>query len=288
MLLRSATPDRLSSGFGGAFGNRRKVAEKGAAPHEIRFDADGHLFVVERDSHTVRRIDGITGIVSTLVGTTEAGYSGDGGAASAAQLRQPHSIAFDASGNLLICDIGNSRVRSIDMESGIITTLAGTGERVATPDSGPLSGTPLLGPRSLCTDPDGNAYLVLREGNAVYRLDPQGSSMRRIAGTGLKGYSGDGGATIDASFNGPKGIAYSATDHSLYIVDTENHVIRRLALGSGIIDTILGTGARGDGPDGRPLSCMLNRPHGVVVHAGVVYVTDSENHRIRAVAGVVS
>ena len=259
-----------------------------AAPHEIRFDADGHLFVVERDSHTVRRIDGITGIVSTLVGTTEAGYSGDGGAASAAQLRQPHSIAFDASGNLLICDIGNSRVRSIDMESGIITTLAGTGERVATPDSGPLSGTPLLGPRSLCTDPDGNAYLVLREGNAVYRLDLQGSSLRRIAGTGMKGYSGDGGAAIDASFNGPKGIAYSATDHSLYIVDTENHVIRRLALGSGIIDTILGTGARGDGPDGRPLSCMLNRPHGVVVHAGVVYVTDSENHRIRAVAGVVS
>ena len=259
-----------------------------AAPHEIRFDADGHLFVVERDSHTVRRIDGITGIVSTLVGTTEAGYSGDGGAASAAQLRQPHSIAFDASGNLLICDIGNSRVRSIDMESGIITTLAGTGERVATPDSGPLSGTPLLGPRSLCTDPDGNAYLVLREGNAVYRLDLQGSSLRRIAGTGMKGYSGDGGAAIDASFNGPKGIAYSATDHSLYIVDTEHHVIRRLALGRGIIDSILGTGARGDGPDGRPLSCMLNRPHGVVVHAGVVYVTDSENHRIRAVAGVVS
>ena len=274
------------SAYGGDGGPALRDGFEG--PHEIRFDKDGHLFVVERDSHTVRRIDGNTGIVSTLAGPSEAGYSGDGGAASAARLRQPHSIAFDASGNLLICDIGNSRVRSIDMESGIITTLAGTGERVATPDSGPLSGTPLLGPRSLCTDPDGNAYLVLREGNAVYRLDLQGSSLQRIAGTGMKGYSGDGGAAIDASFNGPKGIAYSATDHSLYIVDTENHVIRRLALSSGIIDTILGTGERGDGPDGRPLSCKLNRPHGVVVHGGVVYVTDSENHRIRAVAGVVT
>lgn len=258
-----------------------------AAPHEIRFDKDGHLFVVERDSHTVRRIDGNTGIVSTLAGTSEAGYSGDGGPASSAQLRQPHSIAFDARGNLLICDIGNARVRTIDMNSGVITTLAGTGERVATPDSGPLLGTPLLGPRSLCTDPDGNAYLVLREGNAVYQLDLEGGRLQRIAGTGGKGYGGDGGAAIDATFNGPKGIAYSATDHSLYIVDTENHVIRRMALNSGIIDTVLGSGDRGDGPEGSPLGCMLNRPHGVAVHGGVVYVTDSESHRIRAVAGLI-
>lgn len=259
-----------------------------SAPHEIRFDRNGHLFVVERDSHTIRRIDADTGLVSTIAGTGAAGYSGDGGPASAAQLRQPHSIAFDARGNLLICDIGNSRVRIIGMESGLISTLSGTGERVATPDSGPLAGTPLLGPRSLCTDPDGSAYLVLREGNAVYRLDIEGNRLQRIAGTGEKGYGGDGGAALDATFNGPKGIAYSADDHSLYIVDTENHVLRRMALRSGIIETVLGSGERGDGPDGNPLACKLNRPHGVEVHASIVYVSDSESHRIRAITGLLA
>jgi sugar lactone lactonase YvrE len=257
-----------------------------SAPHEIRFDAQGNLFVVERDAHVVRRIDGLTNLVSTVAGTGEAGYGGDDGPATAGQLRQPHSIAFDATGNLLICDIGNSRVRRVNMDNGIISTLSGTGEREATPDDGPLVGTPLLGPRSLDTDPDGNAYLVLREGNAVFSLDLEAGSLQRIAGTGERGYTGDGGAADIATFNGPKGIAYSVADHSLYIVDTENHVIRRMRLASGIIDTVLGSGERGDGPDGDPLSCKLNRPHGVCVHEGIVYVTDSESHRVRAITGL--
>ena len=257
-----------------------------SAPHEIRFDAQGNLYIVSRDSHTVRRVDKSSGLVSTVAGTGEAGFSGDGGLANAAQLRQPHSIAFDARGDLLICDIGNSRLRRIDMSSGIISTLSGTGERTATPDSGPIAGTPLLGPRSIDTDADGNAYLVLREGNAVFRLDIMGNRLQRIAGTGNRGYAGDSGAAINATFNGPKGIAYSAQDHSLYIVDTENHVIRRMSLNTGILDTVLGSGEPGDGPDGDPRQCKLNRPHGVCVHAGLLYVTDSESHRVREVSGL--
>jgi len=257
-----------------------------SAPHEIRFDSRGNLYVVERDSHVVRKVDAETGLVSTVAGTGEPGYGGDGGAATRAQLRQPHSIAFDADGNLLICDIGNSRVRTVNMNTGLIHTLSGTGERIATPDSGPLSGTPLLGPRSIDTDPQGNAYLVLREGNAVFRLDIRGNRLQRIAGTGERGYSGDGGPASQATFNGPKGIAYSVSDHSLYIVDTENHVIRRMNLNTGVLDTVLGNGQRGDGPDGNPLGCKLDRPHGVTVHEGIVYVTDSESHRVRAISGL--
>jgi len=136
------------------------------------------------------------------------------------------------------------------------------------------------------TDNDGNAYLVLREGNAVFKLDLRAQRLQRIAGTGESGYSGDGGPAIDCRFNGPKGIAWSVEDHSLYIVDTENHVIRRMDLASGIITTMLGTGSVADGPDGDPLQCALARPHGVFVHEGVVYVTDSENHRIRAVTNL--
>ncbi len=256
-----------------------------SAPHEIRFDGQGNLYVVERDAHVVRRIEAGSGLVATLAGTGEAGFSGDGGPASQAQLRQPHSIAFDAQGNLLICDIGNQRVRQVDMRTRTIRTIGGTGERAPTPDRAPLEGTPLLGPRSIDTDDDGNAYLVLREGNAVFRLDLSAGTLERIAGTGERGFTGDGGQALAATFNGPKGIAHSPEDRSLYVVDTENHAIRRLDLGTGRIETVLGTGEVADGPDGDPLRCSLARPHGVFVHERIVYVTDSENHRVRALEG---
>lgn len=268
--------------------SRRPLETAFSAPHEIRFDEQGNLYVVERDAHAVRRIAAQIGLITTLAGNGQPGYSGDNGPAVISQLRQPHSIAFDSRGNLLICDIGNSRLRIVDRETGFIRTLSGTGERVATPDSGPLSGTPLLGPRSIDTDNDGNAYLVLREGNAVFQLDIEGNRLQRIAGTGEQGYTGDGGSALTATFNGPKGIAYSRQDSSLYIVDTENHVIRRLSLATGIIDTVLGSGERGDGPDGNPLGCKLNRPHGICVYDGVVYVSDSENHRVRAITGLLA
>jgi DNA-binding beta-propeller fold protein YncE len=253
-------------------------------PHEIRFDRDGHLFIVERDSHVVRRVDAKTRRVSTVAGTGTAGFSGDGGPAAAAQLRQPHSIAFDAAGDLLICDIGNRRIRRVDMRTGIITTHAGTGERGPTPDEAPLAGTPLNGPRSIDTDPDGNVYLVLREGNAVFRIDAKTQRLSRLAGTGATGFTGDGGNALAATFNGPKGIAYSGANRSVYVIDTENHAVRRVELASGLISTVLGDGQRGDGPDGNPLACRTARPHGVVLHQGMLYVTDSENHKIRAVA----
>jgi len=268
--------------------SRRPLETPFSAPHEIRWDREGNLYVVERDAHAVRRIAGRTGLVTTLAGNGEPGFIGDGRPAVLSQLSRPHSIAFDAGNNLLICDLGNGRLRRVSRASGIIQTIAGTGASTTTPDRAPMADTPLNGPRSITTDNNGFAYLVLREGNAVYRLDPANDEMQRIAGTGARGYDGDGGPAIDASFNGPKGIAWSAEDNCLYIVDTENHVIRRMSLASGLIDTVLGTGKRADGPDGDPLRCALNRPHGVCVERGVVFVTDSENHRIRAVSGLMS
>ena len=115
-----------------------------------------------------------TGIISTIAGTGTAGFSGDGGPAAAAQLRQPHSIAFDPQGRLLICDIGNLRIRRVDLATGKIETWAGNGEKKPTPDGAPIAGTPLNGPRAITVAPDGNLYLVLREGNAVFRDRPRG------------------------------------------------------------------------------------------------------------------
>ena len=256
-----------------------------STPHEVRFDKSGNIYIAERDNHVIRRIDARTRRISTLAGTGQPGFGGDGGPANKAQLRQPHSVAFDRNGNLLICDIANHRVRQVDMKTGIISTFAGTGEQKATPDDGVLEGAALNNPRSIDTDPEGNIYLVLRQGNAIYKIDLRSRRIKRIAGTGETGYSGDGGPALSAKFNGPKGIAYSS-DQSIYVSDTESHVIRRVNLKTGVITTVLGTGERGDGPDGDPLRCKLARPHGVFLYRGVLYVGDSENHRIRVLSPV--
>lgn len=250
-------------------------------PYEVRFDSAGNMFFVEMQNHVVRRVDGRTGVITTVAGTGQPGFSGDGGPANKAQLRQPHSIAFAPDGALLICDIGNRRIRRVDLASGTISTFAGTGEAAPTPDGSPLAGTPLNGPRAIATDPAGNIYLALREGNAIYRIDARDHRIHNIAGTGEQGYSGDGGPARLAKLSGPKGIAY-APDGRLYIADTESHTIRRIDLRTGIIQTVVGTGERGDGPDGNALVCRLSRPHGVLVAAdGTVYIADSESHRIR-------
>jgi sugar lactone lactonase YvrE len=248
-------------------------------PYELRFDSRGNLFFVDMPNHVVRRVDKKTGTITTIAGTGEAGFSGDGGAAVKAQLRSPHSITLDRTGGLLICDIGNHRVRRVDLKTGLIDTFLGTGERKPTPD-GPAKGAPVNGPRAIDFDTAGNLYLALREGNTVHKIDAK-MQITRIAGTGAKGLTGDGGPALAATLNGPKGIAISK-DGALYLADTENHAIRKIDLKTGIITTVAGTGERGDGPDGDPLKCRMSRPHGVFVDTkGAVYIGDSEAHRIR-------
>jgi DNA-binding beta-propeller fold protein YncE len=251
-------------------------------PHEIQFDASGNMYIAERDNHVIRKVESKTGIISTFAGTGAPGFSGDGGPAIRAQLRQPHSIAVDPSGKLLICDIGNHRVRQVDFSTGVIETYGGTGERQPTPDGVAVKTAPLNGPRTMAFDDDGDLYLALREGNAIYRIASKAGTIHHLAGTGEQGYTGDGGPARLAKLAGPKGLALGGG--RLYVADTESHVIRAIALDSGIITTVVGTGRRGDGPEPDPLRCALSRPHGVFVgRDGVLYVSDSEAHRIRIV-----
>jgi streptogramin lyase len=218
-------------------------------PYEIRFDKAGNLFFVDMQSHVVRRVDGKSGIITLVAGTGEAGFSGDGRYAVDAQFRQPHSIAFAPDGALLVCDIGNRRIRRIDLTTGIITTFA---------DS-------LNGPRAIDFDPEGNLYLALREGNAIMRLDHATKEWTKLP----------------VEVHGPKGLSY-APEGALYIADTESHRILRFDLKSATPSVAAGTGQRGNGPDGDPLKCGLSRPHGVfAAQAGVVYIGDSESHRVR-------
>lgn len=253
-------------------------------PHEIRFDRAGNLFIVDMQNHAVRRVDAKTQIITTIAGTGQPGYSGDGGPAHRAQFNQPHSIQFNPAGDLFICDIRNHVIRRVDTKTGTISTFAGTGKPGDTPDGAPIAGTPLRGPRSLDFDREGNLWLATREGNQVFRLDLRVGKIFHVAGTGAKGFTGDGGPAALATFNGPKGIALHPVSGNAYIVDTENHAIRLIDRRDNRITLIAGTGAKADGPDGgNPHAASLARPHGIWVDPdGTVFIGDSENHRIRS------
>lgn len=252
-------------------------------PYEIRFDKTGNMFFVERMNHVVRRVDAKTQIISTIAGTGTAGFSGDGGPANQAQMNQPHSIQFGPGGTLYICDILNHRIRRVDMKTGVISTFAGTGQKLATPDGAPITNTPLNGPRAIDFDSFGNLWLALREGNAVYRFDMAKGLIHHVAGTGQKGFEGHGGPAKQATLSGPKGISI-APNGNVYLADTESHSIRMIDLKTGTLELIAGTGAAGDGPEGDPLQCKMTRPHGVFVDAdGTIYVGDSEAHRVRVI-----
>lgn len=249
-------------------------------PYEVRFAASGDMYFVEMKNHIVRCVDGQTGTIRLVAGTGTAGFSGDSGPATAAQLNRPHSIALHGH-HLYICDIGNHRIRRVDLNSRVITTFAGTGQKRPTPDGAPIAGTPLNGPRALDFDSRHSLILALREGNAIYRMNLQTNTVHHIAGTGQKGYTGDGGPARAAQLSGPKGVAL-APSGDIYFADTESHTVRVIRSATGVIETAIGDGRRGNGPDSAADRCRLNRPHGVCVDdQGRVYVGDTNNHCVR-------
>ncbi len=250
-------------------------------PYELRFDKSGNLFFVEMKNHVVRRVDHATCTITTLAGTGKPGFAGDGGPATKAQLNVPHSITLDAEGRVYIADIGNHRLRVVEPGSGQIRTLSGTGKKEPTPDGVPFANTPLNGPRTLDFDGRQTLYLALREGNSVFKMDLKEQLIHHLAGTGKSGYSGDGGPAKQALLAGPKGIALGPNG-DIHLADTESHTIRVIRAATGVIETLVGDGKAGDGPDGDPRKCRLNRPHGVCVDAtGLVYIGDSSNNKVR-------
>lgn len=275
----AGTGERGWSGDGGP-----ALEAKLNEPYEVRFDARGNVFWCERMSHTVRRMEGKTGTITTVAGTGVAGFSGDDGPAAKAQLNQPHSIAIDKAGDIFICDIVNHRIRKVDMKTGIISTFGGNGDKKTALDGARIAGSPLNGPRAMDFAPDGALWLALREGNAIYRLDMAAGTLQNIAGVGGKpGFLGDGGPATAALLGGPKGISI-APDGRVFFADTESHTIRYVDQKKGTVELFAGTAVKGDGPDGDPLGCKLSRPHGVFVDKdGAVFIGGSEDHRIRVV-----
>ena len=252
-------------------------------PYSLEVDAGGHIYVVDRLNAAVRRIDGDTGVIMTVAGTGEPGYSGDGGPGNLAQLREPNDCFLDGRGGLLIADIQDQRVRRLDLETGIIDTFAGNGEKARGGDGMPARQASILGSRAVCMDQHGNTYIAEREGNGV-RVVTAGGIMGTVAGVSAeRGYTGDGGSALSATWGAPKALRCDATGNVI-VVDTENHAIRKIDTNTGVVTTIAGGQLGGHGDGGPATDAGLDRPHGCGITAsGQIYIADSNNHRIRMV-----
>lgn len=254
-------------------------------PYEVRFDQSGNMFFVEMRNHIVRRVDAETGRISTIAGTGTSGYSGDGGPATKAMFNQPHSIALDGKDGLYIADIGNHRIRRVDLVRGTVESIAGSSDRRLPEDGQLAQGNPILGPRALFIEGD-TMWIALREGHSVWKLDLSDGRLHHVAGTGQKNFSGDGGPAKQATFDGPKGIAVGPAGN-VYVVDTENHAVREVDPKSGTISTVAGQGPRhrgGGGDHGPANQAEMDRPHGIcVAKNGTIYIGDTLNHRVRSV-----
>lgn len=257
-------------------------------PYGLQLDAEGSLFIVDRLNYCIRKVDGQTGTISTIAGTggKSASGTGDGGPAVKALFKEPNGLALDGRGKLYIADVADQRVRVVDLKAGTIDTLAGTGKKASAGDGGPYRSATFAGPRAVAVGPDRCLYVVEREGNSVRKIDFTKGTVERFAGTGKKGYSGDGGPARDATFDGPKEIDIDK-DGNVFVVDTENEAIRRIDAKTGTISTVAGKGRTktpGLGDGGPATAATLGRPHGVAIGPdGAVYIGDTNSHRIRRV-----
>ncbi len=230
-------------------------------PGGVAGDGSGNIYIAETGGHRVRKIDR-SGAITTLAGTGVAGFSGDGGPAAQAQLASPYGVAADIFGNVYIADLGNARVRRVGLD-GNITTVGGGGTLApGTANEGmPGASMALLAPRNLVADDQGNLYISDFTGHRVFQLST-GGLLTTVAGTGAPGYLGDGGPAAAAQLNSPAGLALGF-DGSLYIADSDNHAVRRVA--NGVITTFASAGT----PVGLTLDVLAT-----------LYVADAEANAI--------
>jgi sugar lactone lactonase YvrE len=249
-------------------------------PQGLAYDAAGNLFIADTANNLVREVD-LKGVITTVAGTGEQGFAGDGGAAANALLDTPTGIAVDSVGSLYIADTHNNRIRKVS--AGTITTIAGTGVAGFSGDGGAASAAKLSQPTAIAIDANGNLYIADTNNNRIREI--AGTTINTVAGNGDQIYSGDGGLATSAGLDSPGGVAVDAA-FNLYVGDTHNQRVRMVAHSTGIISTLAGTGEKGFTADGAAASAALARPRGVAVDStGAVYVADSDNQRIRSIAG---
>jgi sugar lactone lactonase YvrE len=253
-------------------------------PEGVALDVSGNVYIADSGNGRIRRVAAGTGIISTVAGNGSAGFSGDGGQATAAALWLPYGVALDSAGNLYIADYYNSRVRKVAAGTGIITTMAGNGAAGFAGDGGPATGAVLNGAAGVAVDTDGNLYIADYGNQRIRKVAAVGGIITTVAGNGSRGFSGDRGSATSAELNAPAGAAIDVSGN-LYIADYGNGRIRRVAVGSGIISTFAGGDSPGFSGDGGPATAAeISQPLGIGLdRSGNLYVADSYNMRIRRV-----
>lgn len=250
-------------------------------PHHLVIAANDDVYIADTWNNRVRKIAPKTGIIDTIAGNGHKGFSGDGGPAIDAEFGGIYCLALDeTSQKLYLADLDNRRIRAIDLRTGNVLTVAGNGQKGIPKDGDDARSAPLVDPRAVATDGNGNIYILERSGNALRVVDRSGK-IRTIAGTGKSGSTGDGGDAKVATFNGPKHICVDSNGN-VFIADTENHRVRMLRASDGTIHNVAGTGAKGVAGLGGPADrAELAQPHGVLIGPqGVLYISDSSNGRI--------
>lgn len=266
-------------GDGGDDGPAAKAELNG--PHSLAVTRDGDIYVADTWNNRVRKIDARSGRITSVAGTGKKGFSGDGGPAAHAEFGGIYCIALDETGRTLdLVDLDNRRVRRVDLATGIVTTIAGNGQKGVPQDGDDARSAPLVDPRAVALDGRGQLYILERSGHALRVVDRSGK-IRTLVGDGKKGDSGDGGDARRARLSGPKHLCVDARG-DVIIADTDNHRIRVYSPADGTIRTIAGTGRKGTkGLGGAPAETELNEPHGVTIGPdGILYISDSMNNRI--------
>ncbi len=236
------------------------------------------------------------GLINTMAGNGTAGFAGDGGLATLAEMYYPQDIVVDAAGNVYITDTWNHRIRKVTASTGVISTVAGNGTEGYSGDGGPATSAELNAPSGVAVDGAGNIYIADSDNNRVRKVTASTGVISTVAGNGTKGYSGDGGLATNAELNtlyGPGAAVALDAAGNIYIADQFNNRIRKVTVSTGIITTVAGNGTTGySGDGGAATNAELNGPDGVALDsAGNIYIADPYNYRVRKVTvstGIIS
>ena len=285
--IRKVGTDGVISTVAGGNGGYGFNGDGGAAtstnlnyPSGVAVDAVGNIYIADQNNQRIRKVNS-NGIISTVAGNGTQGFSGDGGAATSAQLNSPSGVTVDAAGNIYIADQFNNRIRKVN-SSGVISTVAGNGTQGFSGDGGAATSAQLYSSGGVAVDAAGNIYIADNGNNVIRKVNTNGI-ISTIAGNGTQGFSGDGGAATSANLSYPTGLEVDASGN-IYIAEGSTNRIRKVN-SSGIISTIAGNGIIGfSGDGGVATSANLYNPTGVAVDvSGNIYIADENNKRVREV-----
>ena len=254
-------------------------------PTAVEVDRAGHLYIADTLNHRVRRVDAVTGMITTVAGLGQPRYSGDGGLAVEAGLNEPAALAVSEGGILYIADQNNNRVRAVDLSTGVICTVAGTGTAAYNGDGVAATDTGLAGPSGVTLAPDGTLFIADSFNGRIRAVDPVTGIIRTVVGDGGEYRYQGPDEPPSTSLSRPSGLALDEGGN-LYITDSDNHLVRRWDCITGRIERIAGVGvAEYGGDEGAALEAGLSYPFGIAVNQeGRVFVADTFNHRIREIA----